>query len=224
MSQRPEPTPREIHTGVAGASARREGERRKANRERRIRERHPRIGGAIVALSGEPVHERAWAYGAEGEFLVAEWLSKRLAEDVVLLHDRRIRGSRANIDHIAIAPSGVWVIDTKRYKGKVAVVKPLFGRAKLTIAGRDKSRLVDGLAKQVDLVEAAVDEVAPGVPVHGAICFVEAELPWFGTVVYGGFPMLHPKGLAKRLNKPGPVDQDQLAGLARELALRFPSA
>ena len=97
----------------------------------------------------------------------------------MVLHDRRIRGSRANIDHIAIAPSGVWVIDTKRYRGKVAVVKPLFGRAKLTIAGRDKSRLVDGLAKQVALVEAAMDEVALrcSLPQDGYRPTDPAELP-----------------------------------------------
>ncbi len=52
-----------------------------------------------------------------------------------MLHDRRIPGSRANIDHIAIATSGVWVIDAKRYKGKVQVSRPLFGQPKLTIAG-----------------------------------------------------------------------------------------
>ncbi|WP_249934607.1 nuclease-related domain-containing protein [Microbacterium ulmi] len=31
------------------------------------------------------------------------------------MHDRRIRGTRANIDHIVIGPPGVWVIDAKRW-------------------------------------------------------------------------------------------------------------
>lgn len=224
MSQCPEPSSQEFDAGVAGASARREGERRKANRERRIRERNPRLGGAIVALSGEPTHERAWAYGATGEELVAEKFAKSLTAGVVVLHDRRVRGSRANIDHIAVAPSGIWVIDTKRYKGRVAVVKPLFGSTKLTIAGRDKSGLVVGLDKQVALVAAAVDDIAPEVPVHGALCFVDAELPWFGTVVFGGFPMLHPRGLVKRINKSGPLAADEVQVLASELAVHFPPA
>jgi hypothetical protein len=81
-----------------------------------------------------------------------------------------------NIDHIAIAPSGVWVVDAKRYKGKVAVSRPLFGEPTLTINGRDKSKLVEGLAQQVALVKAVMVEVAPGVPVHGALCFVDADL------------------------------------------------
>ncbi len=55
-------------------------------------------------------------------------------------------GSRANIDHLAVAPSGVYVIDAKRYKGKIEVRRPLFGKSKLLIASRDKTKLLDGLA------------------------------------------------------------------------------
>ena len=207
--------------GVAGGSARREGERRKASRERRVREKHPHLGGALLALSGEPQHERAWAYGADGEEHVARALAKYLRDVVVVFHDRRINGSRANIDHIAVAPSGIWVIDTKRYKGKVAMVKPLFGDAKLTIAGRNKSGLVTGLRKQVGLVEAAVD---PTIPVHGAICFVDAQLPLLGTITFGGFPMLNPRALARRIGRQGPLASSELPRIADELAARFPPA
>ena len=123
-------------SGKAGASARREHDRRKQKREAGVRERHPRIGGAMLALQGAPQHESRWAHGAGGEELVAQELAKRCPE-VAVLHDRRIPGSRANIDHIAVAPTGVWVIDTKRYKGKVQVAKPLFGKPTLKVNGRD---------------------------------------------------------------------------------------
>lgn len=113
--------------GVAGGSARREHARRRASREQRVRERHPVIGGALLALVGEPEHERSWLRGAEGEERAARELERRVAGKVVLLHDRRLSG-RANIDHLAIAPSGVWVIDTKRYRGRVEVKRPLLGR------------------------------------------------------------------------------------------------
>jgi hypothetical protein len=46
----------------------------------------------------------------------------------------------------------VYVIDTKRYRGKIEVLKPLFGKPKLKIAGRDQTKLVDGLANQVAVV------------------------------------------------------------------------
>src|SRR5690606_26642744 len=53
-----------IESGVPGASARREFERRKARREQRIRNKHPRLGGLIHALSEEPQSTTAWDRGA----------------------------------------------------------------------------------------------------------------------------------------------------------------
>jgi len=214
----------DLDIGTAGASARREHERRHANREKRVREKHPRIGGLMLALGDAPTHETVWARGAGGEEHVAKLLTKHLNAGIVILHDRGIPGSRANIDHIAIASSGVWVIDSKRYKGTVAVSNPLFGQAKLTINGRDKSKLIDGLAKQVALVKAVMVELAPSVPVHGALCFVESELPTFGTLTFNGFPLLYPKRLAKRINASGPLGAERVRAVTTQLALSFPVA
>ena len=210
--------------GTAGASARREYARRKSNREQRTRAKHSRLGGLLIALQAEPREERVWASGASGEEHVAERLAERLAPGILLLHDRRVPSSRANIDHIAVAPSGVWVIDTKRYQGKVEVRRPLFQAARLTIAGRDKSKLVDGLARQVELVRAALGEAAATVPVHGALCFVDAELPMFGTLTFNGYPLLYVKPLAKRINKAGAVRREQIGAITAELARRLPPA
>jgi hypothetical protein len=213
-----------LNGGKAGDSARREGERRRENRERRVRERFGPLGGVVVALQDAPQHERAWAIGAAAEKSVAEALAKRCHDGVFVLHDRRVPGTRANIDHIAVAPSGVWVVDTKRYKGKVAVHRPLLGKPKLMIDGRDKSKLVDGLDWQVTLVREAVLDVAATAPVHGALCFVEADLPLLGTLTFGGYPILYRKALAKRLNADGPVDRADRVDLAVALAERFPEA
>ena len=106
-----------VAESTAGASARRECERRRQRREQRIRERFGPLGGIAVALSSQPAHERAWASGAEGEEELAARLARWTADaGVVLLHDRRIPGSSANIDHLAIGPTGVYVIDAERYK------------------------------------------------------------------------------------------------------------
>ena len=209
--------------GTAGASTRREGERRKAKREAAVRARHPRIGGVILALQDAPQHERSWARGAGGEELVEVALGKH-CPDVPVLHDRRIPGSRANIDHIAVAASGVWVIDTKRYQGKLKVAKPLFGKPMLEIAGRDRIRLVDGLAKQVDLVTAAVSDTGLAIAVHGCFCFVDTELPLFGTPTVSGSRIFGRRGLAKQLNAPGALTADGAARLATMLGQRFPAA
>jgi hypothetical protein len=210
-------------SGGAGASARREHERRKVKRESGVRERHPRLGGVILALQDAPQHEASWSRGAGGEELVEQALAKR-CPTVAVLHDRRIPGSRANIDHIAVAATGVWVIDTKRYKGKVQISKPLFGKPTLTIAGRYKTNLVDGLAKQVELVAAALADLDSDVSIHGCFCFVDSDLPLFGTPSLNGLTIFGRKGLAKQLNATGALPADRAGALAAALAQRFPSA
>ena len=104
-----------FQAGTAGGSARREFEKRKDKRETRIRAQHPHLGGVLLALIDEPQRTRAWATGAEGEVVLGRRLDA--AVGVRVLHDRRIPGSKANIDHIAIGPRGVFVIDAKHYKG-----------------------------------------------------------------------------------------------------------
>jgi hypothetical protein len=98
--------------------------------------------------------EQRWAHGAGGEELVEAALAKRCGPDVVVLHDRALPRSRANIDHLAVAPSGVRVVDAKRCAGKITVKKPLRGAAKLELAERDRTQLVDALGKQVEIVAA----------------------------------------------------------------------
>jgi hypothetical protein len=209
--------------GTPGASARREYERRRANHEARTRDKHPHIGGLMLALKDEPSNLKAWATGADGEEAVAASLTRRCNRRVVLLHDRRIPRSRANIDHIAITPAGVWVIDAKRYTGKAEIRRPLVGKAKLMIGGRDKTVLVEGLARQVELVRNVMPELAVS-GVRGVLCFVKTELPLFGTLEFDGYPLLYPKGLAKRLNASGLLSERAVAELASKIATQFPSA
>jgi hypothetical protein len=41
--------------------------------------------------------------------------------EIHALHDRRVSGTRANIDHFVIGPAGVFVIDAKRYEGQIHI-------------------------------------------------------------------------------------------------------
>ncbi|MEI2671103.1 MAG: nuclease-related domain-containing protein [Marmoricola sp.] len=88
--------------GTAGSSARREYERRKAKDEERLRQKWGKLGGIAVALSDEKQSTKAWATGAVGEERLGARLDSLVSESIAVLHDRRIPGSKANIDHIAI--------------------------------------------------------------------------------------------------------------------------
>lgn len=178
------PDPAPLDRGTPGASARREGERRSARREERVRARHPRIGGLVLAVTDDPASTRVWGQGATGEERVGAVLEAAADRGVLVLHDRRLPRSRANVDHLAVAPSGVWVVDAKRYVGQRVEGRDVGGwfrtDLRLFVGGRDRTALVDGVEGQVAAVRATLDAAGHAeVPVHGALCFVEADLRWF---------------------------------------------
>ena len=216
-----------------GVSAQREYDKRSARREQQIRQHHPRLGGLLLALSKEPTSTRVWAQGAAGERAVAAKLDALVGDHVVALHDRRLRRpdgtlSKANIDHIAVTPSGVWVIDAKTHQGSLEVRRSggLFSPRveALYINGRDQTRLVHGLLKQVDAVRRELSTVEASIAVQGALCFVGTELPWFGSSSIADVPLLGRRGLAKLLLRPGDVDTNDREAVAVFLDQRFPPA
>lgn len=206
-----------------GASARREYERRRDRREKRVRRHLGPLTGPVLLLTGEPAHQTAWAKGALGEAKLAAKLERWTADaGVILLHDRRILGSRANIDHIAVGPAGVFVIDAKRSKGRIAVERrggPFAERTEHLLVGRrDQSKLLDGIARQV----AVVREIMPsGIAVQGALCFVDGDWPLFGTLQARGVPVLPPRKAARLCSAAGPLDAPTIRALATELGQRL---
>lgn len=210
--------------GAAGTSARREYERRKAKDEARLRQKWGKLGGIAVALSDEKQSTRAWAAGAVGEERLGARLDSVANDSVALLHDRRISGTKANIDHIAVTAGCIWVIDAKRYKGRPAlrvdggILRP---RVETLVVGRrDCTKLVDGVLKQVGLVS----EVVRDLPVLGVLCFVEADWPLVGgSFSTRGVRVLWPKRLAQLLRESVGTEVD-VAEVHRALAAAFPPA
>lgn len=210
----------------AGASARREYERRKAKDEARIRARWGRLGGVAVALSDERPSTTAWRAGAAGEEIVGAALDRLVFENIRVLHDRRVPGTRANIDHIVITTGGVWVVDAKKYKGRPVlrieggILRPRVER--MLVGGRDHTGLVDGVLKQVRLVEA----VAGTSRVRGVLCFVDAEWPLFGgSFRTRGVEVLWPRKLVKLIGAAiDPGIRVDVRAAASALDDRFPPA
>ncbi|MBB5633295.1 hypothetical protein BKA04_001518 [Cryobacterium mesophilum] len=208
----------------AGASARREYDRRKAKDEAKIRASWGRFGNIAVALTPERTSTRVWSTGADGEARVGARLDSIASDSIRVLHDRRIPRTKANIDHLAVTPSGVWVIDAKKYSGAPSLrVEGGFLRPrveKLIVGGRDRSKLVDGVLWQIERVR----EVAPDVPVRGILCFVESDWPLLaGPFRVNGVEVLWPKKLAGRL-KESAAGQVDVAAMAELLAARFRAA
>jgi hypothetical protein len=62
---------------------------------------------------------RAWRRGAAGERRTARRLAALERHGWAVLHDLAIPRSQANIDHLVIGPGGVFVIDSKQYRGRL---------------------------------------------------------------------------------------------------------
>jgi hypothetical protein len=128
-------------------------------------------------------------------------------------------GSRGNIDHLAIAPTGIYVIDAKAHQGKVRIQNPLFGTAKLTINGRDCTKLLDGLDGQIAAVRKALpQDLGVSIQVQGALCFTTADLPFRRTQTMRGHLLIYRRALAKRLNAQGPLTSQMIETIASALA------
>jgi hypothetical protein len=142
-------------------------------------------------------------------------------EGFQILHDRRAPDSGAKIDHIVIGPTGVYVIESKAYKGPPRVT----GRAVWT-SGRRRNEWDDDARRAAEAVRYALyDELTNlGISVEPIICAHEVDLPMLGSSIEG-VAIMTAANLVKRLRRDQPVLNPErvkrLADLAEE---RLPPA
>jgi hypothetical protein len=215
----------ELQRGVAGASAARRYERLRERRDQQVRERFGRLSRVYLALTNEPQSTRAWATGSEGERALGRYLDKlHDGASIIVLHDRRIPRTRANIDHIAITATGIYVIDAKNYTGKVQRVDKggwLSTDRRLYVGRRDCSKIIDGMAKQVEAIRAATGELIDefDLKAHPTLCFVDAEWSLLARPFeIGGVWVGWAKALGERLQAPGPLEPDQVRLIGERVA------
>ena len=141
-----------------------------------------------------------------------------------VLHDRLVPGSRANVDHIAIGPSGVFVIDAKKYTGQVEVrdVGGFFRTdERLYVNNRDRTKLVEGVLRQINVVRTALGEDFSDVEVRGVLCFVGCEWGWImRTKRVEGVTALWPTALSDHVSATGPLS-DRIPEIAVHLRGRL---
>ena len=83
------------------------------------------LGGLAAVAAGWGLRFRpsseaiAWRRGAAGERRTARLLGPLEQLGWVVLHDLAVPGGRANIDHLAIGPGGIFVVDSKQYRGRL---------------------------------------------------------------------------------------------------------
>ena len=153
------------------------------------------VGAAILTWRLRPDADvERWQRGAFGEERTARLLAA-LPGRYVVLHDRRVPGSRANIDHLVIGPTGVWVVDTKVYRASLEV------RRGAVWAG-DHQVDASPAAWEAERVGAALgrarrEGACPGQPDHAE---VRHRPPTVGAVL-----AIHGHGLGRRGKRVGGV-------------------
>lgn len=217
----------EVVDGTAGGSAAREFDRRHEARQQRVQANHPKIGRFLLAVFDDPQSTTAWATGAVGEQRLGDMLAGIASPTVRVLHDRRIPRTTSNIDHLVVCSSGVFVVDAKRYRDARPELRVEGGLIRprqelLMVGGRDRTKLVEGMHKQVGLVRALLAD-EPEVPVRGVLCFVDADWPLIGgSFAVRGVDVLWMKKLKTILTAPGELGVDQIADLQWKLHEAFP--
>ena len=157
----------------------------------------------------------AWRRGAAGERRTARVLAALERHGWAVLHDLALPGSRANLDHLVIGPGGVFVIDSKHYRGRLQLDpsgRLWHGRYPLAPA----LRAVSFEADQAALVLTDPDVVVvPVMAVHGA------QVPW-GKVVVNGVPVVAARRLPSMLRQlPAVLGPERVAVLADQARVRF---
>lgn len=108
----------------------------------------------------------------------------------------------------------------RKLKSEGGIFRPRIER--VLVGSRDCTRPVDGVLKQLDVVRGLLDG---DVPVHGVLCFVEADWPLIGGAFSTrGVQAVWPKKLYPKLQEEGPLPTDVITEIHRKLAQALPTA
>jgi hypothetical protein len=182
------------------------------------------VGGLAATAAGWGLRFRpsldacAWRRGAVGERRTARLLGPLERHGWAVLHDLAVPGSPANLDHLVIGPGGVFVIDSKQYRG----------RLRLDPTGRlwhGRSPLAPALgAVSFEADQAAQVLPDPGVAVVPIVAVHGAQVPW-GKVVVEGVPVVAARRLPSMLGQlPAVLGPEGIAWLAGQARVRFHAA
>ena len=125
-----------------------------------------------------------------------------------------------------ICPTGVLVVDSKRYDGQVHTkdVGALFARRdlRLFVGRRDCTHLAAAMEWQVAAVRVALD--GNPTPVRPVLCFIDAEWPLLGGPRdFQGVLIESDRSLRRRATEGGELDAEGVREVAMVLAHRLPA-
>ena len=154
-------------------------------------------------------------------------LTELESERLVVLHDRWMPAGSGNIDHLVVAPAGVFVIDVQHDSGRLErrnLGNLIRSDLRLYVGGTDRTTLLHGVEDRMEVVREALGSTGFDVTVRGVLCFPAAD---WGHVAspfkLGNVLVTYPKFLYGLLAKDADVETAALQDAARVLARALPS-
>lgn len=147
----------------------------------------------LFVVSRLPAEARYWSKGARGERRTAAYLEPLLRRGFVVLHDRQLPGSRANLDHIAIGPAGIFVIETKYISGTIEVLND-----RLFVSDHDRGAYLEQVYREAIGAQVALGDLLNvlRLTVTPILCIHGARTPFFDRTV-GGVQLVSGRDLRK---------------------------
>lgn len=189
-----------------------------------------RHGSDIYGELGEaPGHVSAWEGQDPRTRRLAGYLDLIAAGNAVVLHDRKMPDAVGMIDHIVIAASGIWVIDSTNFAGRIGYrstdwVRP--GDSDMRVGTRREAKLVRAMGELCDAVRSITEPIGmEGVPIRPAVCFTHSHWPSRDHVeTIHEVIVAPPTALGAAILQPGWVDPDTINELATQLTSGLPAA
>ena len=138
---------------------------------------------------------------------------------------RRVVRPGVAIGHLVTAPSGVWVIASRRYAGRPTTPQGgLLSRRTQTLqlGSRTATRLVASVALQAEVVRAELDA---SIPVSAMLCILDADWPIFGgAFTVDGVQVVWPKRACDVIETGHRLGTGQINDVHQQLSEAFPAA
>lgn len=182
-------------------------------------------GSSTLRDSGTKRYPTRWRKGATGEYIMYERLTRELRNGERIFPSLSLPGRPSDIDSLVVASSGVWVLDAKRWSGRIKYgSKSLFHfdtRSRLYVDGVDHTSDIAKIDEAVIPIAEIIGD--PSVPIHRAWALVYADwaMPHVFRFLLGMKPIRHegvwlgpPGTLCRLIKEPGPLSQEQIDALA----------
>ena len=158
--------------------------------------------------------------GYQGEKQVAKLLSNSLSDDYYLINDLYLREGGGDIDHVVLAPSGVFVLETKNWNGSISISGDEWHRGGKHDSASSPSRQVKRNAARIkNIIDSSPSLRSLGIWVEGIVVLTNRHATVH--ITNPTVPILKLQQLPNHLSTHGSTrrfSREQLEAIGKELA------